>query len=56
MRVGVEKFPERPAIHVPEQLVFKEPVTIALKAPACSPPYETLIERVVDFMDTYSEN
>lgn len=54
MCVSGEKSTEKQVGNPPE--TRKKPETSAHDAVACASPSETLIERVVDFMDTYNEN
>jgi hypothetical protein len=54
MCVSAEKPEEEQGIDPLELL--KKPINHAHDAISCARPCETLIERVVDFMDTYDEN
>lgn len=55
MYVRGEKFTEEQVINAPT--LQKKPISNTHNSSqACPGPYETLIERVVDFMDTYNEN
>lgn len=54
MCVRAEKPNEDQEINLPEW--HKRPINDAHDAIPCARPCETLIERVVDFMDTYDEN
>jgi hypothetical protein len=56
MRLGIEKYPVKQAIYAPESRVCNKPLTLEPQFSARTRPCETLIERVVDFIDTYSEN
>jgi hypothetical protein len=54
MCASAEKPAQEPGIDPPE--FSKKPVSRAHDDIPCSRPSETLIERVVDFMNTYDEN
>jgi hypothetical protein len=54
MCVSAEKPSQDQEINPPE--LQKRPINDAHDAISCARPCETLIERVVDFMDTYDEN
>jgi hypothetical protein len=54
MCVSAEKPRQEPGINLPE--LSKKPVAKAHNTIPCPKPCETLIERVVDFMDTYDAN
>jgi hypothetical protein len=54
MCVSAENSPKQQVANPPE--LRKKPATRVHEAIACATPRVTLLERVVDFMDTYNGN